>query len=130
MFRFLKSCKVKNKALNEIEANLKIAVEHLDQGQEYYLPVIYQCLVSKDADVARFAANAISKHMRNLNTAEIINLNDQFRQYSSMEWYICWNERTPTQSVRGIVRSAKELHSGLIPFISPQRGGVLNPRHE
>ncbi|MBR3813391.1 MAG: hypothetical protein IKK38_05905, partial [Spirochaetaceae bacterium] len=31
-------------------------------------------------------------------------------------------ERTPTQSVRGIVRSAKELHSGLIPFISPQRG--------
>ncbi len=40
------------------------------------------------------------------------------------------NERTPTQSVRGIVRSAKELHSGLIPFISPQRGGVLNPRHE
>ena len=31
------------------------------------------------------------------------------------------NERTPTQSVRGIVRSAKELHSGLIPFISPQR---------
>ena len=46
MFRFLKSCKVKNKALNEIEANLKIAVEHLDQGQEYYLPVIYQCLVS------------------------------------------------------------------------------------
>lgn len=92
MFRFLKSCKVKNKALNEIEANLKIAVEHLDQGQEYYLPVIYQCLVSKDADVARFAANAISKHMRNLNTAEIINLNDQFRQYSSMEWYICWNK--------------------------------------
>ncbi len=41
-----------------------------------------------------------------------------------------FNERTPTQSVRGIVRSAKELHSGLIPFISPQRGGVLNPRHE
>ena len=29
---------------------------------------------------------------------------------------------TPTQSVRAIVRSAKELHSGLIPFISPQRG--------
>ena len=39
------------------------------------------------------------------------------------------NERTQTQTrseapsgVRGIVRSAKELHSGLIPFISPQRG--------
>ena len=43
---------------------------------------------------------------------------------------LIYNERTPTQSVRGIVRSAKELHSGLIPFISPQRGGVLNPRHE
>ncbi|MDD6485826.1 MAG: DUF86 domain-containing protein [Spirochaetales bacterium] len=53
--------------------------------------------------------------------------------YLNIPWksiYGMRNERTPTQSVRGIVRSAKELHSGLIPFISPQRGGVLNPRHE
>ena len=34
-----------------------------------------------------------------------------------------FNERTPTQSVRGIVRSAKELHSGLIPLFRPRGAG-------
>lgn len=92
MFGFLKSCKTKNKALNENKVSLKTAVEHLEQGKENYLPVLYQYLVSKDADIARSAASAISKYMSNLNTAGIITLDYKFRQYSYMEWYICWNK--------------------------------------
>lgn len=75
---------------NEMPNIIKQAVEELRQGKQNYLFVIYQALASHDKETIDYAAVEIARYMRNLNADRIIRLDECFRQYTSIEWIISW----------------------------------------
>lgn len=61
-------------------------------GKKQFLSVLYQMLVSRDKHVVRYAASEIAQYMQGVDSARIIKLDENFRQYSSMEWNINWQK--------------------------------------
>lgn len=73
-------------------ARVQEAASEVRRGKQQFLPVVYQMLVSKDKNVVRYAASEIAEYMQGLDSARIIRLDENFRQYSSMEWNINWQK--------------------------------------
>ena len=87
MLHFFKSGRQK-----EYTAQVQKAIAEIDAGNESYLPVAYQLLVNADARAMEEIAEAVAAYMRRLNPAGILHLNEHFRQYTSMEWWIEWRK--------------------------------------
>ncbi len=75
---------------SEYIERLKQAANELRAGKQNYLPVVYQALASDDRGILQFAAHEIAQHMQGLDSVKLIRLDEEFRQYSSMEWTINW----------------------------------------
>lgn len=75
---------------SEYIERLKQSANELRAGKQNYLPIIYQALVSNDREAMRFAAHEIAQYMQGLDSGKLIRLDEEFRQYSSMEWTINW----------------------------------------
>ncbi len=71
---------------------IKNAVEALKQGKKSSLAILYQGLVEKDKEVVNYAGSEIAKYMKKLDSSQTIRLEEQFREYSSMEWTISWEK--------------------------------------
>ncbi|MBO5353833.1 MAG: hypothetical protein J6A77_11105 [Lachnospiraceae bacterium] len=71
---------------------IKNAAEALKQGKQSSLAILYQGLVYKDNEVVNYAAGEIAEYMKKLDSGQTIRLEEQFREYSSMEWTISWEK--------------------------------------
>ena len=69
-----------------------ICSEHKEGGtmDTRQLALRYQDLV-KDIDVATKAADDIAGYMKSLEANQIIRLSENFREFSSMDWFINWS---------------------------------------
>lgn len=72
------------------ETTIDASIAELEKGHESRLAVLYCTLLSRDAASADMAANAIHTYMESLDVPKLIRLGRQFREYTSMEWYIDW----------------------------------------
>ena len=70
----------------------KEVASEVRHGKKQFLSVLYQMLVSRDKHVVRYAASEIAQYMQGLDSARIIKLDENFRQYSSMVWNINWQK--------------------------------------
>lgn len=94
-------------------------MEQLAAGQENCLAALYSELLSEDEAFINSVAEAIHAYMSRLDAPNIIKLDRQFRQYTSMEWSIDW-EGLSTVDIVGCVRNPEVCLSVL-------RLGVLHP---
>ena len=74
----------------EYMETVKDAVCKLKQGEQHYLPIVYQALALKDKKIVAYAAGEIAQYMQGLSSDQIIRLDERFREYSSMEWHVSW----------------------------------------
>lgn len=78
---------------DEMENSIFYEAEQLKQGKKEYLPIVYTALISKNPQMIKQAGNAISNYLESYKKgSQIIQLDKQFRQYTSMEWYLNWTE--------------------------------------
>ena len=71
---------------------IQMDIEFLNQGRQNYLAPVYQALASNDEKIVKCAAEAIAAYLAILDTTGFIRLDEQFRQYSSLEWYSDWEK--------------------------------------
>lgn len=79
-----------NKAKNIDNDKIKELGDNLLQGDVGCLAVLYEELVVGDAKVNERVADYIKTYMRGLNANQLIHLNENFRQITSMEWVVDW----------------------------------------
>lgn len=94
-------------------------IEQLLAGCENRLAVLYPMLWLKDKALVNIVAEAIHRYMRRLQAADIIRLDRQFRQYTSMEWSIDWQRLSP-EDIQGNIYHTDVCQSAL-------RLGTLHP---
>ncbi len=75
---------------NEYINKAELAAQQLKLGKVNYLPVIYRILASKNKEAVNYAAGQIAQYMRSLDSNRMIRLDEEFRQYTSMEWDVFW----------------------------------------
>lgn len=69
---------------------IKTAISNLNEGKINYLSIVYQALVSNDAEIIKLSSKSIKETMCHMNSMQIMKLDEQFRQYTSLEWYTDW----------------------------------------
>lgn len=84
--------KRKSNKNNEYINFVRQAVEELRQGKQSYLSVIYQVLASENIEVLNYASSDIALYMQDLDSNQTIRLDEQFREYSSIEWNVSWEK--------------------------------------
>jgi succinate dehydrogenase flavin-adding protein (antitoxin of CptAB toxin-antitoxin module) len=89
--------KSKNISLEErlVKSNLdyiRNALCELKKGNISYIPAVYSAFASKDEDVIKQAAIAIGSTLKNYTDQQMLLLDEQFRQYTSLEWYTEWSK--------------------------------------
>lgn len=68
------------------------AIDNLNDGKLNYIAIVYQALVSKDSQIIRLSSKSINETLKHINSKQIIKLDEQFRQYTSLEWYTDWKQ--------------------------------------
>lgn len=66
--------------------------QELWAGKQNYLAAIYQMLTVADKECVQRAAFEIAQYMKGLNSRCLILLDEQFRESTSMEWFINWDK--------------------------------------
>lgn len=96
----------------EIEryAEIYAHIEKLKAGEENYLAALYPILLCDDKVLVNIVAEAVHAFMDYLNAANIIRLDRQFRQYTSMEWSIDWKKVSPADLTGNIVEQQAQLN--------------------
>lgn len=92
---------------------------HKEKGHEHQLAVLYPMVLSRDAETSNPAANAIHTYIQGLDTARLIKLSRQFREYTSMEWFTDWN-RVSLSDIRETIRDWNA-------YLSVLRLGTFHP---
>lgn len=71
---------------------LKEYAQELWAGKQNYLAAVYQMLAVADKECVRLAAFEIARYMKGLNSRRLMILDEQFRESTSMEWFIDWDK--------------------------------------
>ena len=72
------------------------AVAGLFEGSESWLPYVYTCLISDDPMHVAVAASTVADYMKTLSIKRIMQLDDCFRSYTSMLYFINWENVEPS----------------------------------
>ena len=85
------------------------AVAGLFEGSESWLPYVYTCLTSDNMIHVAIAANTVADYMKTLNIKKVMQLDDRFRSYTSMEYFINWKTVSPSDLKNEIGDEAEYL---------------------
>lgn len=96
--------------VNARYAEIYAHIEKLETGEENHLAALYPVLLSGDKTLENIVAKAIHAYMECLDAANIIRLDRQFRQYTSMEWLIEWKKVSPGDLTDNIVDQQARLN--------------------
>lgn len=106
MFRWKR--KTENEAkLPAYREQTENAVRNLYEGRQNYLAIVYQAFALGDSGSIELAAEAVGTVMNGMDAAQIMRLDEQFRQYTSMEWLIDWKEVSLT-AIKDKVKSRED----------------------
>lgn len=71
----------------ELSDKIRKAEEALLTGQRNVLRFLYSAVIEADRENAKLAAGCIGEELKKLNAAQMMNLEREFRTYTSMEWF-------------------------------------------
>lgn len=103
---FWEKWKTNNKPQKEMEnreqpskerLRLEQAIEQFRLGKRNYISVIYGAMACKDAYCVNLAAETITGYMESLTSNGLVKLDEEFRQYTSMEWNTDWAKVSATE---------------------------------
>ena len=72
------------------EERLARAIAELEAGHDSWLPWVYSFLAYRDTMLVRTAADTVSNYMKKLSTKQVIQWDDRFRSYSTIEYFVNW----------------------------------------
>lgn len=75
-----------------LDERLEAAILKLQSGDKTSLPFVYSFLANPNSDNVRKAAAAVAQYMNSLDDTAIINLSENFRQITSLDWTIDWKK--------------------------------------
>lgn len=81
--------------LSDEDHNMRRLNEYAQElwaGKQNYLASIYQMLIIPDKECVQRAAFEIAQYMKGLNSRRLMILDEQFRESTSMEWFINWDK--------------------------------------
>lgn len=91
--------------INIISENSKKIIEYGDrllQGDVSCLAWLYEQLVYEDAEGCAAVAGYIKRFMSELGSVQLIKLDEQFRQTSSIEWFTRWKDIDPERIEKSV----------------------------
>ena len=98
---------------------IRDAISNLNDGKMNYIAIVYQALASNDTENIRLSSRAIKETMGHLSSIQIMKLDEQFRQYTSLEWYTDW-EHISLQDLKMNICNQEE-------YMSVIRLGTFHP---
>lgn len=66
------------------------AIRELNRGNINYIHIVFGAFATSDQLLIEEAGKAIGKILEPLTESQMIKLDEQFRQYTSLEWFIDW----------------------------------------
>lgn len=82
----------KKKEIDSWQTTLIKAIQKLNSGELSELKTVYCAFGSHDKNIIRQASAAVFKQLSNFSNDQIIRLDEQFRQYTSLDWFIDWSK--------------------------------------
>lgn len=82
----------KPESLNRINRQIEVWIEKLNSGDITGLKAVYSAFAADDANLIRRAGEAVSGQLRGLQRSSLLKLCEQFRDFTSLEWSIHWEE--------------------------------------
>lgn len=104
---FWKQLKVK-----KLQQELELSDEYIKAGGVQALVKLYQVLAGGNSGRVNAAAQIIHDVLHTFHTPGILRLSEQFREYTSMEWFADWRQVTPEKLAK-MISDKEVLHSVL-----------------
>lgn len=82
--------KADKSAYGVYELNILEAAEKLSAGDEHALRLTYEAFATQNEELVRTAGRAIAEYLRGRNTKQMIRISEQFREFTSLDWFIDW----------------------------------------
>lgn len=82
----------KKKEIDPWQKILLEAIWKLNEGDLTQLKIVYQVFGFQDKDMIQKASNTLFKQLSSFSNDQIIRMNEQFRQYTSLEWFMDWQK--------------------------------------
>ncbi|WP_455717404.1 hypothetical protein [Anaerosporobacter sp.] len=84
-----------------------------------YIAIVYQAFATDDTEIISLSSKAINKTLCHMSSIQIIKLDEQFRRYTSLEWYIDW-ELISLEDLKSNIRNQEE-------YLNVIRLGTFHP---
>jgi hypothetical protein len=82
----------KKKEIDPWQGTLLEAIQKLNEGELSQLKTVYQAFGSQHKSIIQQASTALFKHLSTFSNDQMIRLDEQFRQYTSLDWFIDWSK--------------------------------------
>lgn len=88
-------------------SKIQKAIKYLEESKQSYIAEVYQAFAFGDKESIRIASKAVAELMCGMTSVQIMRLDEEFRQYTSMEWMIDWSQIMPL-SFKKMIRNREE----------------------
>jgi len=105
-----------------INKELKNNIKELDEGDFSHIPWLF-CVLPQEKSHRNTIAKAFERALRKMSINDIVRIDEQMRQTTSMEWFINWRE----QKIEGFFteKMSKEERCAIIVFASFNPNGFI-----
>lgn len=99
-------CK-KKEEIDSWQRALLEAIQKLNEADLSQLKVVYQAFGFQNKNVIRQASTAIFKQLSIFSADQMIKLDEQFRQYTSLDWFVNW-QKVNLEFIKGCINNDEE----------------------
>lgn len=103
----------------EYSDRIQTGIIEFEAGDTMNIALVYQAFAFTEEMILKMAAKAIHGYMTGLNSMELIRLDERFRQYTSLEWFLDWKQIS--------LKEIKEQIGNQEEFYSVVKLGTFHP---